>query len=426
MSHDKKRIVLTTFGSPGDLHPYLALALGLQKRGHEAILATSEYYRQRIEALEIGFRTVRPDVDWMTNPTIMRRVMDLRRGTERVVREIVLPVIRQSYEDTLAAAEGADLLVSHVLTYATRLVAEKEGIPWVSSMLSPIGFFSAYDVSLFPAAPILSKLRFLGPGFWRPLMRLLKWKSRSWAEPLHRLRAEIGLFATKENPLVDVHSPLLVLAQFSRLLAEKQPDWPPQTATTGFAFHDGMACLPATLAKFLDDGPPPIVFTLGSSAVRDAGQFYEHSATAAKLLGHRAVLCIGEDPCNQPASAVDGVLAVEYAPFSQLFPRAAAIVHQGGIGTTGQAMRSGRPMLVVPYSHDQPDNAERVTRLGIARTVPRRQYRSTRVAAELRQLLDDPAYLKRASEVGAQVQEEDGVQTACDALESLVGTAGPI
>jgi UDP:flavonoid glycosyltransferase YjiC (YdhE family) len=329
-------------------------------------------------------------------------------------------VIRQSYEDTLVAAEDADLLVSHVLTYATRLVAEKKGIPWASSMLAPIGFFSAYDISLFPAAPILSKLRFLGPRFWGPLLRWLKGISRPWAEPLIGLRAEVGLPAANGNPLIDVHSPLLVLAQFSRLLAEKQPDWPPQTAITGFAFYDSTAGLPATLEKFLDDGPPPIVFTLGSSAVRDAGQFYEQSATAAKLLGRRAVLCIGTDPSNRPAAVSDGVIAVEYAPFSQLFPRAAAIVHQGGIGTTGQAMRSGRPMLVVPYAHDQPDNAERVARLGIARTLPRRQYRSARVATELQQLLDDPTYSQRASQVGIQVQNEDGVQTASDALERLL------
>jgi UDP:flavonoid glycosyltransferase YjiC (YdhE family) len=85
MSRRQKRIVLTSFGSLGDLHPYVAIAVELRKRGHEAVLATCEHYRQKIEALGIGFRTVQPDVDWMTNPTVMRRLMDLRKGTERVV-----------------------------------------------------------------------------------------------------------------------------------------------------------------------------------------------------------------------------------------------------------------------------------------------------------------------------------------------------
>jgi len=92
----------------------------------------------------------------------------------------------------------------------------------------------------------------------------------------------------------------------------------------------------------------PLVFTLGSSAVVDAGPFYENSVAATKLLGRRAVLLVGKDPRNRPASLPDGVVAFAYAPYSELFPRAAAIVHQGGIGTTAQAMRSGRPCWSCP------------------------------------------------------------------------------
>src|SRR6478752_3082007 len=94
-----KRIVLTTFGSLGDLHPYIAIALGLQARGHEAILATSDCYRKKIEALGIGFRSVRPDSDWVTDPHTMPRYMDLRLGLYRLAREVLLPVLRESYED---------------------------------------------------------------------------------------------------------------------------------------------------------------------------------------------------------------------------------------------------------------------------------------------------------------------------------------
>src|ERR1019366_7653591 len=110
------------------------------------------------------------------------------------------------------------------------------------------------------------------------------------------------------------------------------------------------------------------------------------------------------------------IVAFDYAPYSELFPRAAAIVHQGGVGTTAQAMRSGRPMLVMPYSHDQPDNAQRLTRLGIARSISRHRYNPARAAAELAHLLNNPAYSQRASEVAQQVRQEDGVRAACDAL----------
>src|SRR5215468_2052552 len=141
----RRRIVLTTFGSLGDLHPYIAVALGLKGRGHKAVIATSGAYRQKIEALGIGFRAVRPDhPDPEAAPELMRRSMDRRTGSEFVIRQYMMPVLRESYEDTLAAAGGADLLVSHLLTFTTRLVAEKKGIPWVSTNLQPLGFLSVH------------------------------------------------------------------------------------------------------------------------------------------------------------------------------------------------------------------------------------------------------------------------------------------
>ena len=282
----RRRVVLTTFGSLGDLHPYVAIALGLQARGHEAVLATGECYRRKIEALGLGFRPLRPDSDFVSDPDVMRRVMDLRWGTVRVIRELVLPALRDSYEDTLAAAEGADLLVSHPLAYATRLVAEKTRTPWASTMITPLGFGSAYDPPMLPGFPALSKrLRFLGPAFWKPLKRFLTWATCTWAKPWYRLRAEVGLPPAEGNPLVDGHSPLLHLALFSKRLADKQPDWPPQTVITGFPLFDGGGGLPPELVDFLDDGPPPIVFTLGVSAAMVAGAFFQQSVAAAKLLG---------------------------------------------------------------------------------------------------------------------------------------------
>ena len=344
-------------------------------------------------------------------------------GHDAGVRDVVLPVLRESYEDTLVAAAGADLLVSHPLTYATRLVAEKEGIPWVSSMPSPTCLFSADDPSLVPGFPGLSKtLRFLGPAFWRPVGRILKRATRSWAGPWYRLRAEIGLPPTTEaNPLLDGHSPALHLALFSKHLADKQLDWPQQTVITGFPFHDrdGEGGLPLALDRFLDGGPPPIVFTLGWSSAAVAGRFYEHSVAAAIGLGRRAVLIL-KDGRNRPATLPEGVVAFDYVPFSLLFPRASVVVHHGGVGTCGLAMQAGRPSLVVPYAHDQPDNAERLARMGIARTVTRRRYTPARVLSELRRLLDDPSYSQRASEVGWQIRQEDGVRLACDALEGLL------
>ena len=208
------------------------------------------------------------------------------------------------------------------------------------------------------------------------------------------------------------------------MLGAPQPDWPPHSVQTGFPFYDKLEAgkgMPPELESFLASGPPPLVFTLGTSAVMDAGDFYAHSAQAATRLSRRVVLLIGRDPRNRPTTPLPtDICAAEYAPYSELFSRAAAIVHQGGVGTTGQAMRAGKPMIVMPYSHDQPDNAARMTRLGIGRTLARDRYNPATAERELRALLDTPAYAQKAAAVGQEVQAENGVRSACDALETLL------
>ncbi|MGC9526776.1 MAG: glycosyltransferase [Limnospira sp.] len=114
------------------------------------------------------------------------------------------------------------------------------------------------------------------------------------------------------------------------------------------------------------------------------------------------------------------LIAVDYAPHGQIFPRAVAVVHHGGMGTTGQALRSGRPMLVVPHNYEQPENAARVVRLGSARRVERGQYTADMVADELRKLLFEKKYAQTAAEIRGAIAAENGVKRAGDAIEHYI------
>jgi UDP:flavonoid glycosyltransferase YjiC (YdhE family) len=237
------------------------------------------------------------------------------------------------------------------------------------------------------------------------------------------LREELGL-QKGANPLFDAkHSPHLVLALFSSVLGVEQKDWPPNTLITGFCFYDadaGNAALPPQLEKFLAAGGAPVVFTLGSAAVLAAGRFYEYSAQAAIRMGVRAVLLIGSDPRNRPEGELpDSICVAEYAPYSGLFPRAALVVHQGGVGTTAQCLRAGKPMLIMPYSHDQPDNARRMRRLKVGLSIMKARYTPARVARKLKAMLMEPRLAQQAARVAEQLRHENGVKTACDALERL-------
>jgi rhamnosyltransferase subunit B len=423
-----KRIVLSTFGSFGDIHPYIAIALELKARGHSVVIATSEVYREKMDALGIELHLVRPNLPSYDEPDELSRLslelMKPRGGTEKVI-ELLTPNLREVYEDLDAAVATADLLVTHPLPLVGPIVAQKRGLPWVSSVLAPISFFSAYDPPVLAQMPALYHLQRRSVALSRLLYRIASHRLEELMEPVYRLRAELGLPRGAQPLLAGQHSPALVLALFSAVLAKPQPDWPPNTRVTGFAFYDrrdffGETEMQQELEEFLDAGPRPIVFTLGSSAFWVAKDFYRDSIKAAQALGQRALLLIGHARNLPSESLPEGVAAFEYAPFGQVLPRALAIVHQGGVGTTGQGLRSGRPILVVPHAHDQFDNAARVVRLGCGRMIARPRYNARNATRELEAILGNQDYFTNAAEVARQVQNENGARAAVDAIEEVL------
>ena len=416
------RIVLTTWGSYGDLFPAVGLALALKARGHVPVVATCEFYRSIVEPLGIGFHPVPPDVD-PNDSALIARLMDPNRGSDVLLGELLAPAIRASFAAISAAARGADLLVSHPATFATPFVAQAQGIRWVASVLAPLSFFSRHDFPALSPMPWTTHLNAFGPGICGAVLAIARFMTRGMMRPVVELREELGL-ADRGSPLFEGQfSPLGTLALFPGVLAEPQPDWPPQVCRAGFVSYNGPDPMPPELLAFLEAGAPPVAFTLGTSAVGAPGRFFTEAAAACAEAGCRGVLLVGRNPENHPKGPLpQGVIAVDYAPHQQLFPRAAAVVHQGGMGTTSQALRSGKPQLIVPHAHDQPDNAQRVNRLGVSCVCQPRRFRSSRVAAHLRDLLGQAQYRMRAEAVGRAVREEDGAAAACDAIEDALRT----
>jgi UDP:flavonoid glycosyltransferase YjiC (YdhE family) len=424
-----RRILLTTYGSLGDLHPYLALAIELKRRGHSPAIATSELYRSRVEALEIDFAPVRPDLPSPEDSgPLIERVMHPLRGPEFLFRELLMPHLHHAYEDLEHACRDADLLISHPITFAAPLLAQKKSLPWLSTVLSPISLWSRFDPPVPPVLPLIQRVARQGPLGAGVLQRLSRVVTASWLRPVQKLRRELGLPPSGHPLFEGQFSPSGNLALFSPVLGPPQPDWPARTTTCGFCFfdreHEAKSTSDGAMAAFLEAGSPPLVFTLGSAAVYTARDFFQVAAQAAQQLGCRAVFLVGQQ-AEFVLPRDSNFFVANYAPYSQLFPRAAVVVHQGGIGTTAQALRAGVPQLVVPFSHDQPDNAARIVRLGCGLWLSRDRFRPTAVAEALKVLLSSTGYRKNAQQIGAEIQKEDGPRVACDAIGSTFGVEKP-
>ncbi|WP_309627405.1 nucleotide disphospho-sugar-binding domain-containing protein [Brevundimonas sp.] len=422
------RVVIAAAGSLGDLHPFIALGLALKARGVEAAIASSAEYRPKIEAAGLVFHEVGPSLARLETDL----GMTLAQITEAIInsdvfvfQRVVLPYLETSVRQMVAVSEGTSAVVGGTLTVGAGLSAERLGLPFVSVLLQPTLAFSAYDPPYLPKAPWLAPAD-RGFGLWRnrTTIALARLIAAGLGRPLNRVRARLGLPATKANIVFDAGAGAdLVLGLYSPLLGTAQPDSPPGFFVTGYAPYDsetgGPAAMPTALEAFLAAGPAPIVFTLGSAAVHIPGDFYLESLKAARRLGRRAVLLVGPDGDLSVGDGPD-VLALPYAPFSSLFPRAAAVVHQGGVGTTQQALRAGRPQLVVPFLGDQFDNAARIVRLGCGATLGRGRYRADRVEAVLERLLADPSVEATATRLGVVAAQEDGAAVAGERIIEML------
>lgn len=421
----KKRIVMATYGSPGDLQPFLAIGCELRARGYDVVVATCATYRDRVVAADLEFAVVRPDrLPGQQDPDFLDRLFREHRRPAAIFGDMFLPCFRESVCDTFTVARGADAIISHPLATSARLVAEALRLPWISTVMQPMGYLSAHQPPIFGPPWIAALFRRLGPRPSRAALEVARYLTDRWADEWRTVRAELGLPPVTTHPLWEgQHSPSCSLGLFPRVLGWPQPDWPAQARVTGFPFYNPPCQhLDPELEDFMDSGDPPIVFTLGTTAVNDPGSFYEESVAAMRRLGRRAVLLVGRRNGNGIHYLSSDVMAVAYAPHEPLFARAAAIVHQGGIGTLSEAMRAGKPALIMPYGHDQADNAWRASQLGVARVISRRNYRAKTVHAAIDHILRDPGHVQSACSIAKEIDRDRGAVVAADLVEETLQT----
>lgn len=425
------KIVLSAAGSAGDIFPMIALAAELRARGHAPVMATQAEYRSLIEEQGVGFRALRPsqeDVEralGVDTPKLVRLTTHPSSGLEFAVKRIAMPFLVSSYQDMREACQDAQLVITHTSAFGARLAAEKLDIPWLSAVLAPFAFMSSYDPPLFLASRTLSEMRrIFGGSVERAFLHVLKLASLPWTDTYRRLREELGL-SPQANPLFDGQfSPLGTLALYSKHFGSVQRDFPRATTLTGFCYYDGGGLISADVERFLSAGKPPLVFTIGSALVHEPRRFFETAAEATTTLGDRAILLAGSYARQARHLASRDILVTgDYVPHAQIFRRAATVVHHGGIGTTAQALRAGRPQLVVPYSADQPDNADRLERMGVARSIPIGQFNPRRATFELDRLAT-PAYIRRARRTAENMASENGPAAAADIIERVLAGKG--
>jgi rhamnosyltransferase subunit B len=407
------RVVLATMGSWGDIFPVIGLAKGLELAGHDARIAASPAYEELVRGEGLGFSGIGPALgfsDYAADPRILSGRLGGFVGFAHLFRRFIFPALDQYVDDLTASIRGADLLLAHPALVAAPVAAEYMGVRWATISVFPGLIPTAYA----PPAPTRVSL---GLGRTGQAIHRAAWSAarfnmvRLFDRPVNRTRRRLGLPAASNVFFAPVDSgrPYLVMA--SPAVIDRPADWPANVILTGFVAWDDVSTFPDPdgLAEFLAAGDPPVLVTLGASSSLDPQHFYRHAAEAVTRLGHRALVLTGPTPTPVELPVDRRIFSTAFAPLSLVASRCLAAIHHGGVGTTIATLRSGLPQLVIPRGFDQPQTAVRMTRLGVARTLPWRRESTKHLTRELTALLTDGRYLHNALALQARLSSDDGL-----------------
>lgn len=389
-------------------------------------MLANPYFASTITHAGIRFYPLGDEVDFREMMQIPNAAHP-RKGGITVLRELVFPNVKLMYEraaDVIGEIKP-DVVVAHHISVGVPWACERLGVPMATCVLAPAMWFNPLDKSVYaqgmPENPPAWVMR-LGLWFAHVQMR------RQYDKPINKIRHDLGLPPCKDMVFRDATHSELTLGMWSKHFRGPIQDDPAAGVICGFPWHDHSPKLDhdGDLAlRFLDEceqaNDPPIVFSLGTAVVHVAGGFYHAAAEACRKLGRRGLLLTNRpEYAPKPSELPPGVRAFSYAPFSKVMPRARCTVHHGGVGTTAQGLRSGKPTVIVPHAYDQFDHAARTKRLGVSGTVWATRATAAALEKTLRGVLDNPQTFARASELGKRIAAEDGAIVAAEAIEKFV------
>lgn len=414
---DSKRFVLMTYGSRGDVEPFVALARGLRQAGHDVRLMAPAPFAHLAFAHGVNFEPLEGNPEELALALTDRAGLNGPRMVKRMI-EHVLPLAERVARAALRTAREAEVIVhSFLLTDAGHTIAVRQGIPDFSAQLFPV-FATTGD---FPA-PVFPDWRWggtyrrfthrLSTAVFRFGGRLLYRRIRSGAPDLPDLAPwPFNHSSRGPTPLLFAYSPAVLPRPY---------DWPPHTHVTGYWKLPPPSnwSPPDDLRRFLDEGQPPVFFGVGSMRTQRMRQLLEGVLQAIRSTDHRAIIG-GPGREVHSLTMPQGVYALEWAPYDWLFPQMAMIVHHGGAGTTGAALRSGVPSVAIPFTADQAFWARRAHQLGVGPAgVPVNRLTTPVLDRLIRETKADPSFVSRAQSVAEQLRHEDGVATALSVIDA--------
>jgi len=418
------RITILTAGSRGDVQPYAALGVGLKAAGHRVRLATHGCFEPMIRDVGLEFHRIGGDPKGILEGEAGQRWLEANQNTFAFLKRMMdatRPVMWQNLNDYWGACQDAELILYPILAaLPAASIAEKLKLPAFPVYLQHVHPTRSYPSAIAVPIPSLgwvyNRLTYSVGGqlFWqfmRPVMN--RWRTEVLNLSPYPLGGPFREWLDRRNPCFYGISPSVL---------PRATEWGEEVHIMGYWFLSTPAEWqpPASLVDFLRSGPAPVFIGFGSMTGRNPEEVTTMVLKALAQARQRGILLSGWGGLSD-SDLPDDVYQIDSVPFDWLFPRMAALVHHGGAGTTAAGLRAGIPTVVVPFFGDQHFWGWRVEALGAGpKPVPRRKLTAGRLASAIREAVTSVAMRNRAASLGRQIQAEDGVANAVEAIARYI------
>lgn len=415
------KINILTIGSRGDVQPYVALGVGLQRAGYTVRLTTHDTFKDLITSYGLGFWPMGGNIQDITQGESGQRMIAAGGNpfqALRRLRQALEPIMAECLTQTWQSCQDVDAVISSGTAFFGDDVAECLGLASIIALLQPILPTGAMT---HPMAPPLSlgktinrlTYQFFNRFYWQLFKQSVNtWRQHTLNLPSHQDCPFLGK-RWRSIPKLFGYSPAVI---------PHPSDWDATHHVTGYWFLDAPSSFvpPADLLAFLQDGEPPISIGFGSMASRDAEATTAIALAALERTERRGLFLTGWGGIHK-TDLPDHVFKLEAIPHDWLFPQMKAIVHHGGAGTTAATLRSGIPGIVVPFFADQPFWGDHTTRLGVSPPpISKQRLTVDRLSEAIQQAVEDSELRRRSQQLGATIRAEDGIDRAVQVIQTAL------
>ena len=410
------KITILTYGSRGDIQPFLALAVGLQQAGHQVKLAAPHRFENFINQYGISFAPLAGDPE-----VISARLNNAGANPVRMVRAIsdyIFSIADQVVRQAFAACDDTDLIVhSFLFTTGGHSLARKLDIPDISVQTFPV--FAPTRAIPPVAVPVVP------PGllsyFFHWLITQIFWHGGNLGFRQLRKRLpntfDLDLHWPFALDKTRIRTPLVLTC--SPTIIPRPDDWSSSHIhTPGYFFLDELKSYqpPAKLTDFLSAGKPPVCVTFGSTIHKNPERIYRAVLGALERTANRAIILSGWSDL-QNIRLSESVFVIDSAPHNWLLPQCKTVIHHGGAGTTAAGLRAGVPSIIVPSAADQPFWGKQVNAAGAGpQPIPTKALTMNKLIMALAEA-DDEAIRTSAQDIGRKIRNENGVVRAVEFIE---------